>query len=263
MTVSEDLGPTDHVLAELGFGVRRAGDELHGSAPIVPEMHVPGTDVLRISVLATWVDMIAGLLAADVVGPRVPVTLELDVHLVAPPRDLSWVHVRGRVAKAGRMVVVPTVQLLDGDERPFGFGAGSFVVAPDPKLRMPEQTGLDGRPPGMARLRQPLADRVGLERRASGAVALPRSDDGLNAANTVNGGLLALVVEEAALSQTPGETLGSLALRYLQPVRVGPAVAVADVRGGLGHVEVRDAGADDRCAVIATTRTAVEPPTPR
>ena len=255
MTVSDDLGPSGHVLTELGFGMQRAGDELHGSAPIVPEMHVPGTDVLRISVLATWVDMIAGLLAADVVGPRVPVTLELDVHVVAPPHALDRVHVRGRVATAGRPGVGPTVQLLDGEERPFGFGAGSFVVAPDPSLRMPEQTGLGGRPPGVARLRQPLAERVGLQRLEGGEIALPRSDDGLNASNTVNGGLLALAVEEAALARTPGETLGSLAMRYLQPVRVGPAVAVADVQGGLGRVEVRDAGADDRCAVIATTRT--------
>ena len=44
-------------------------------------------------------------------------------------------------------------------------------------------------------------------------------------------------------------------MHYLQPVRVGPAVATAEVRGGLGRVEVRDAGQDDRLAVVATTRT--------
>ena len=103
MAVSEDVqDAAGHVLTELGFGVERAGDELHGSAPIVPEMHVPGTDVLRLSLLASWADMITGLLAADVVGPRVPVTLDLDVHLTAPPHDLGWVHVRGRVARPDR-----------------------------------------------------------------------------------------------------------------------------------------------------------------
>jgi hypothetical protein len=80
--------------------------------------------------------------------------------------------------------------------------------------------------------------------------------DGLNASGTLNGGLLALVVEEAALSAAPpGATLASLSMRYAQPVRVGPAVAEADVRDGLGDVVVRDAGRDDRLAVIATTRT--------
>jgi hypothetical protein len=44
-------------------------------------------------------------------------------------------------------------------------------------------------------------------------------------------------------------------MRYVQPVRVGPAVAQADVHDDLGNVVVRDAGRDDRLAVIATTRT--------
>jgi hypothetical protein len=35
---------------------------------------------------------------------------------------------------------------------------------------------------------------------------------------------------------------------------VGPAIATAEVRAGLGRVEVRDAGSDDRLAVVATTR---------
>jgi acyl-coenzyme A thioesterase PaaI-like protein len=62
------------------------------------------------------------------------------------------------------------------------------------------------------------------------------------------------VVEEAALSLTPGTTLSSLALRYLRPVRSGPAVATAEVRAGLGRVEVHDAGARGRPAATATTR---------
>ena len=83
---------------------------------------------------------------------------------------------------------------------------------------------------------------------------LPRSDDGLNSSNTVNGGLIALVAEEAALSLSPGATLSSLSLRYLRPVRVGPAVATAHARSGLGQIEVRDAGSDDRLSVLATAR---------
>jgi hypothetical protein len=43
-------------------------------------------------------------------------------------------------------------------------------------------------------------------------------------------------------------------MHYQQPVRVGPAVATAEVRAGLGRVEVRDAGREDRLAVVATTR---------
>jgi len=257
MAVTEDLtDPSGHVLSELGFGVERDGEELVGSATIVAEMHVPGTDVLRTSVLATWADTVAGLMVAEVVAPRVPVTLELDVHLHVPPRDCERIQVRGRLAKVGRTVVVPTVVVLDERGRELGFGAASFMVAPDPSLRMPDQTSLDRMRPAAPSLRRPLADRVGIEQRSAGVVALPRTEEGLNASKTVNGGLLAVAVEEAALSLTPGATLGSLALRYLQPVRFGPAVAVAEVRDGLGRVEVRDEGADGRVAVLATTRTA-------
>jgi hypothetical protein len=52
----------------------------------------------------------------------------------------------------------------------------------------------------------------------------------------------------------PGTTLSSLDMRYLQPARVGPVVARADVRDGLGRVQVRDEGNDDRLCVVATSR---------
>jgi acyl-coenzyme A thioesterase PaaI-like protein len=104
-------------------------------------------------------------------------------------------------------------------------------------------------------LEVPFAERAGCERTAAGVASIPLRPDGLNASGTLNGGLLALVVEEAALSAAPGDTLSSLSMRYAQPVRVGPAVAMADVHDGLGDVVVRDVGREDRVAVIATTRT--------
>ncbi len=85
---------------------------------------------------------------------------------------------------------------------------------------------------------------------------LHRSEDGLNSSKTMNGGLMSVAVEEAVLSATPGAVVSSLAMRYLRPVRVGPAVATAQVYDELGRVEVRDGGSDDRLAVYAITRTA-------
>lgn len=243
-----------HVLRELGFAVSRVGDELHGTAPIVPEMLVPGTDCLRTSILATWTDTVAGLLVVDVVQPRVPVTLELDVHLYEPARHWATVRVVGRLAKVGRSVVVPTIELTDEHGTVLGFGSASFMVSPDPALRMPATFSVERPLDGGGRLRQPLAERVGIEHPRPGVAVLPHSVEGLNASNTMNGGLLALAVEEAARSLTPDATIQSMALRYVQPVRIGPAVATAEVRHGLGRVEVVDAGNDDRVAVLATTR---------
>ena len=47
-----------------------------------------------------------------------------------------------------------------------------------------------------------------------------------------------------------------MSMRYVQPVRVGPAVAHAELLEGLADVVVRDEGREGRVAVIATTRAA-------
>jgi acyl-coenzyme A thioesterase PaaI-like protein len=219
-------------------------------------MWAPGTSSLRTSILAAWTDHAAGYLSIDLLGPRIPTTLELDVHLYQPAPGHGTVHAVARTVKAGRAVVVLTVEFTGGDGEPIAVGTGSFMAVPDPTKTLPP---IVGQPEALgdpgARLSAPLAERAGCERRERGVVALPRSNDGLNSAGTINGGLIALAVEEAALSLTPGATLASMALRYLRPARVGPAVATADVLAGLGRVEVRDAGSDDRLAVVATTRT--------
>jgi acyl-coenzyme A thioesterase PaaI-like protein len=244
-----------HVLRELGWATARSGDELHGSAPIVAEMQVPGTGHLRTSILATWADTLAGLLAVEAIRPRVPVTLELDIHLFGPAPGSGVVHGVGRIVKSGRSVTVARVDFTDQDGEPVGFGAGSFMAAPDRRLVFTSPTSVDQAIPDGSRLEVPFAERAGCERQGPGVAVLAPSGEVLNASNTVNGGLIALTVEEAALSLSPGNTLASLALRYLQPVRIGPAIAQAEVRDGLGRIEVRDGGNGGRLCVMATSRT--------
>ncbi len=242
-----------HILQELGFEVRRAGEDLHGTGPVIPQMAVPGTSALRTSVLATWADTLAGLLAVDAVAPRVPVTLDLDVHLYQPAPPSGRVFAVGKAVKRGRSVFVASVDFTAEDGGRIATAVASFMCAPDPTVRLPAQLSVDAPPPA-ALLSVPLAERAGCERREPGVAVLPRSEDGLNSSNTVNGGLIALLAEEASLSLSPGATLCSLGLHYLQPVRVGPVIATASVHHGLGRVELRDAGQDDRLSVLATTR---------
>src|SRR5690606_826314 len=144
-----------------------------------------------------WADTVAGLLAVSVLAPRVPTTIELDVHLYDPPPGAGRIHAVARTVKVGRVVVVSTVDFTDEDGEPIGVGAGSFMAAPDPSLRIPpEALRLDAvsRPTG--RLRVPFADRARCRRREPGVAELPRSEDGLNSSRTINGGLVALVAEE-------------------------------------------------------------------
>ena len=250
-----DRPPSGHILQELGFALARAGDEMRGSALVTPQMWAPGTTRLRTSILATWSDHAAGLLAVEGLAPRVPVTLELDVHAYQQPPGEGGIHAVARTVKAGRSIVVCSVDFTDDHGMPVALSTASFMAAPDPGLTMPPGVALlDSRDDPGERLQVPFAERARCERREPGVAVLHRSDDGLNSAQTVNGGLVALAVEEAALSVAPRATLSSIAMRYLRPVRVGPAVASAAVHAGLGRVEVRDAGSDDRLAVVATTR---------
>ena len=161
-----------HILRELGFTTRRVGDEMHGMAPVWPEMHVPGTAALRTSILATWADNLAGLLAVDAMAPRVPVTLELDVHLYRPAPAAGVVQGVGRIAKAGRSVFVASVEFSTERGEPVAIGAGSFMAAPDPAARL---RGASDAPPADGRLAMPFARRAGCERRGPGVAVLPRS----------------------------------------------------------------------------------------
>lgn len=254
MSVDAGRESRRHMLSELGFALTRAGDEMHGTASVTPEMRVPGTVHLRTSILATWADHLAGLLAADAIAPRVPVTLELDVHLYRPAPASGLVRGVGRTVKAGRSVFVAGIEFSSERGEPIAIAAGSFMSAPDPSMRLPSGRRLETALP-VGRLTVPFAERAGCVRRDAGVAVLPRSDDGLNSSDSVNGGLIALAAEEAVLSLVPGDTLCSLGLRYLQAVRRGPLVATARVHHGLGRVELRDSGNDDRLSVTATART--------
>ena len=258
MATTVNTGPAArdrHVIRDLGWATKRSGDELHGSAPIAGEMQVPGTGQLRTSILATWADTLAGLLVVEAISPRVPVTLELDVHLFGPAPGAGVVQGVGRIVKSGRSVTVAQVDFTDGDGKPVGFAAASFMAAPDQNLVFTAPSSVDQALPGGSRLSAPFAERAGCERRGPGVAVLTHSAEALNASQTMNGGLIALAVEEAALSLSPGKTLASLGLRYLQPVRVGPAIAEAEVRSGLGRTYVRDGGNEGRLCVLATSRT--------
>lgn len=254
-----DSAPRAHIVHELGFELARQGEEYHGFARVVPEMYSPGSASVRASIFATWTDIAAGYHALDAFVPRVPTTLELDVHLHEVTGEYAEVHAVSRLIKSGRSVLVAMVDFTDEIGRGLAFGTASFMPVPDENVRIPpEHAALRAQriPPG--RLRQPFAERAGCERRSPGVAVLHRSEDGLNSSNTVNGGLMSLAVEEAVLStlSAPSALVSSLSMRYLRPVRVGPAVATAQVRDGLGRVEVRDGGSDDRLAVYAITRTA-------
>ena len=252
-------GYRKHMLTELQFLPEHDGlesGEVRGDAEITPFMHVPGTPHLRTSVLAMWSDMVGGILSLVAMRPRLSVTLELDVHLRRPAPSSGTVRAEGRTRKAGRSVHVAEVAFFDDAGEEFGFSTTTFMTAHDATFTMPSGATPMRFRRNPSRLSVPLAERARLVRTGGGAAELPLSDDGLNSTGTMHGGLIALVAEESVLSLgEPGAMVSSLQVRYLSPVRTGPAVAAAAGQDGLYRCELRDTGQDGRLAALATVRT--------
>ena len=248
--------PRNSAIDELGLAMEAVGDELHGWADVRPTMWAPGTEMVRASVAMTWADSLLGLHALKALEPRLTVTLELDVHLFDDVAGIDRVHARSRLVKAGQAVIFTTLDFLADDGRLVGFGSGSFMAIPDPKWLSPPLEEIlvrFGTPRGT--LTEPLAERVGCERTEPGTVVLPCTPAVYNASRAINGGMMAVAVEEAVLSADPeARWIESMHMRYLRSIRVGPAVARADVHYGTGRVEVIDASTD-KVAAIATTRS--------
>jgi acyl-coenzyme A thioesterase PaaI-like protein len=245
--------PSTHILADLGMTIRQVGDELHSSAAISPFMHVPGTSCLRTSILAAWVDTVTGVLAIDEAAPHVPVTFDLSVDLYRLPTNAARFGGRARVLKSGRNALLTEVE-LDTDGVPLGLATASFMPIRIEGHGMTTAESIAGHAAVRGRLSEPYADRAQCVRGPAGTASIGRRADGLNAVDTIQGGLLGLVIEESALSLAPGHTLSSLSIHYMRPARVGPAVAKTERRGDFARIVVTDAGSDDREVAVATAR---------
>jgi acyl-coenzyme A thioesterase PaaI-like protein len=245
---------SSHIIAELGLRLDYDGEGVGGRAEVYTEACVPGTDVLRTSVLATWADVIAGVVAGYGVAPRIPLTLDLEVQVVAPAREGMVVKVDAASVKVGRTVVVTSAQFHEATTgRLLAVAFVSFVPSADPAAVFDDgfpRVVFDGR------LSVPLAQRIGSLVVEPGVVEIPHRADGLNATGAIQGGLLAFAVEEAAAALAGEPVVAeSLVLRYLRPFMVGPARAVATGDGpGVSVVQVSDVGAG-KLGLVATVRT--------
>jgi acyl-coenzyme A thioesterase PaaI-like protein len=226
---------------------------LVGTVSITESMWTPGTTSLRTSIVAAWADQLCGLLAATILVPRVPVTIQLDVQLIAPAPGSGLVTGTGKITKLGRSIIFAAVEFTDESGALFCLGTGSFMVVPDVTLELPPVLSFDSGPPAQL-MSVPFAERAGCQTQDTGLVYLPIPEDGRNAANTLNGGLIALAAEDAVRSISPTQMVASMSIQFLRAIRIGPAVARAQITGDVGQVEVTDEGLDGRVGAIVTTR---------
>lgn len=265
-TPRRDTGPTPPPFF-MRYGISRTGD---AEAPLViePYPEVCRGGVLRPTVLAAAVDAVGSLFARDSAGADGVFTTDLSVR--APARALpKRIVARGELLRAGRSLISSEV-VLQADGAPFACGQTTFQRVPRPDaspapgarepVRLPEV--LDHFP-----LERPLAEEAGVvvADASRGRVELPLSAALLSPQGVMQGALVALVIEEAALAL--GEYGGAgphfvteLDVRFLAAGRDGPIVSsaswVTDRDGEMIRIALRDAGRGDRITTAGLARVA-------
>jgi acyl-coenzyme A thioesterase PaaI-like protein len=227
----------------LGITLWTEGDLAFARADVQPEFFKPGTARVRLGVLATLVDMVAGSPAHAIINP----TVDLRVMLLAPAPTSGAIELVTYPVKSGRLLFVGETLLHTGDpSRPFARSVCTFMNKP-----------LDSDRTGTF----PVGELGAVHYDASlqlrepepGVFEMDNHDIVRNGANgTVQGGAQALLAElvaeraldEGALDEGAG-VLGEhepvdLEIRYLNRVKEGPIRARGEVlSGGFGDPWVR------------------------
>jgi len=242
------------ILGELGLFMEQEGLPLLAHAAVFSELCLPGTEALRLGVVGAWADLVTGTVAAEALDPRIALTLDLEVQALGAALTGTRVRVEAEAVKVGRSVTVCRARFDDdATGAPVAVAYASFMASPDPGHVWADgfsRMQLDGR------TAVPLAERMHLRHVAPGVVELPHQPDGLNASGAIQGGLVAVAVEEAARSTAgPDARVEMFNLRYLRPFTVGPARATATRQGAVVVVELEDAGSG-RLGAVATVRLA-------
>jgi acyl-coenzyme A thioesterase PaaI-like protein len=242
------------VVTELGLRVTERDDRTLGRARIFPELCAPGTTAVRTSVLAIWADIVTGLTAAAAC-PRIPVTSDLQVQVYRPATVGMDLVVEATTVKLGRTRSVFDARFVDADTGTAIADAYlSFVESADPAHVSDDLAR--GRVPAVRNLLAiDLADRVSRRVVAPGTVEIPRSSDALNLIGAIQGGVVALGAEEAALSlASQPEIAVSMVIHYLRPFAVGQARCVAEGAGKAFVVRMTD-DQTGKLGAVATIRT--------
>ena len=212
----------------LGVELRVEEDRAHARAEILPSFLKPGTDRVRLGVLATLVDMVAGSPAHAIINP----TVDLRVSLLDRAPSSGTIELVCHPVKVGRRLFVGETLLHTGDvTRPFARSLCTFINQPLPEAHSSRDVlpaGSLGAPnyDESLQLREPVPGTFEME--AHEAVRN-------GPAGTIQGGAQALMAElagERALAGDGEYEVVDLEIRYLNRVRTGPVLATGEVIPG-------------------------------
>jgi acyl-coenzyme A thioesterase PaaI-like protein len=122
-----DFGSFANFTASMGLELWHQGERTHGRVEVVREFLAPGTDRVRVGVLATLVDTVAGTLPTGPINP----TVDLRVRLLDNPPASGAIHLVSHPVKAGKRLFLAEVFLHAGNaSRPFATSMITFINQP-------------------------------------------------------------------------------------------------------------------------------------
>ncbi|MDH4143652.1 MAG: thioesterase family protein [Acidimicrobiia bacterium] len=242
-----------HVLRRLQV-VYRAGaaGEMVGSLPDTSPLCGPDGTV-RLGGAAIPIDMASGMLSAREVFPDHTATFDLALHLVEPfgPGPADFV---ARVVRSGRNTLLSRVEMTVGG-RTVVEGTITFSrrTVEERYRRDPPDDVVDLAAAGEAPLDRPAADVVGFRDEPGGGTGFDLSLPIRNSFDSIQGGVTALAMEEAACraSGRPGQVRATYVhVYYLAGAKGGPFRVDARRLGpGAYDTELRDTSADRLMAI--------------
>jgi acyl-coenzyme A thioesterase PaaI-like protein len=215
----------------------------------------------RVTVVAYAFDAAVGMIAGIAALPNWVVTIDLAIRALGPV-TVGPVRVESEVRRVGRSQVLVEGRAYDqGDgDRLVAIGTGNHaVLVPEGGAPMPDPVyGLVMRQadPWAGETRPDLPEQFGVVRTGVGAAVLPMDTRTRNPWGILHGALYVLLAEEAVATLPGGPwILSDLDLRFMAPVRTGPAAASATIvdataSGAIARVEVRDGLEGRLCGLI-------------
>lgn len=273
MTTPRIYPPPGHLLRQLGITLdRREVDRLTSSMPVPAEICDAAGDA-RLAVIGVMVDMAAGTLTVRQVEPDWTATFDLAIHRIAGAPAGSTLHAVSRVVRAGRNSVVSETT-VEADGEPVAYAEVTFSRLPrrgDTPVTVVADVVDYGK--GEAAIAEPVADLVGFGHRAPGVVEFELRETIRNSFGSVQGGVVAVSLEQAALDlaasapdpatglPTAVPRLGFLHVYYLGAAKSGPFRSTATVlrrrpSSLTARVELLDVGGE---RVMAQGTAIVEP----
>lgn len=234
--------PGDHWVVAMGLELVSAPPQVSGFTRIEPGMLDQRGGRVRLGILATMIDVVAGHVPD---GARTP-TIDLRVQLAGPPPTDGPISLRARPLKVGRRLIVSHTDAHDESGAVFATATTTFMNQRVPIESLGDMTRTE---PMTESFEELMAARV-LDAASLELDPSPRLSNGPY--GTVQGGAQAFLAELTAEHLLAGQraTAVDLDIRYLNRLRTGPLQARAEVVGTaagriLAHVTLTDA-ADDR-----------------